>query len=105
MGAITQTPLRDMVVDFSYPYFFTSLGVASKKPSPLSKLMAIVWPFSKQLWICLIVAIVIVIMINWTLIKMEKMSCRKNFTFGKSVQEICQMLLMQGRKYAHVMFI
>ena len=99
MGAITQTPLRDMVVDFSYPYFFTSLGVASKKPSPLSKLMAIIWPFSKQLWICLIVATVIVIMIYWTLMKIDKKSCRKNFSFAKSVQEICQMLLMQGMNY------
>ena len=100
MGAITQTPLRDMVVDFSYPYFFTSLGLASKKPSPLSKLMAIVWPYDKHVWISLMVATVIVIMMHWTLIKIDTESIsRQNFTFGTSVQQICQMLLMQGMKY------
>ena len=96
MGAITQTPIRDRVVDFSYPYFFTSIGITSKKPSPLSKLMAIVWPYNKNVWISLIVATTTFILIHWILSKMEKASSRQKLSFGKSVKEISQMLLMQG---------
>ena len=96
MGAITQTPIRDRVVDFSYPYFFTSMGIMSKKPSPLSKLMAIVWPYNKNVWISLVVATVIFILIHWILSKIEKVRSRRKLSFVKSVQEISQMLLMQG---------
>ena len=96
MGAITQTPIRDRVVDFSYPYFVTSIGIMSKKPSPLSKLMAIVWPYNKNVWISLIVATIIFILIHWILSKMEKASSKQKLSFGKSVKEIGQMLLMQG---------
>ena len=96
MGAITQTPIRERVVDFSYPYFFTSIGIMSKKPSPLSKLMAIVWPYNKNVWLSLIVAIVVFILMHCILSKIEKASSRPKLSFGKSVQEISQMLLMQG---------
>ena len=96
MGAITQTPIRDRVVDFSYPYFFTSIGMMSKKPSPLSKLTAIIWPYNKNVWISLIVASVIVILIHWIILNTDITSARPNFSFGKAVQEISQMLLMQG---------
>ena len=58
--------------------------------------MAIVWPYNKNVWISLIVATIIFILIHWILSKMEKASSKQNLSFGKSVKEIGQMLLMQG---------
>ena len=96
MGAITNTPIRDTVVDFCYPYFFNSLGIMSKKPSPLPKFMAIVWPYEKHVWIALAAAIVTFILLYWTFSKIDKEGYRQNFSFVKSAQEVSQMLVMQG---------
>lgn len=38
-GAITITPVRATVVDFSYPYFEEQVGFICQKPSPLPKVL------------------------------------------------------------------
>ncbi len=50
MGSITRTAIRSTAVDFSYPYFVTSIGLLSKKPGPLPKYGAVLWPFQTELW-------------------------------------------------------
>ena len=37
MGDITETALRDSVVDFSYPYFFTRVGFFTRKRHQFSR--------------------------------------------------------------------
>ena len=101
MGAITQTPIRETVVDFSYPYFFSGLGIMSKKPPPLSKFVAIVWPYKELVWMALTAATAIFIFTYWTFSKIDKEGFRQNFTFGNCVQEISQMLVMQGININH----
>ena len=96
MGLITQTPIRDTVVDFSYPYFFDRLGICSKKPSPLAKFLAIAWPYEDLVWFALASATAMFILSYWAFSKIDKRGFRKNFSLGNSVQEVSQMLVMQG---------
>ena len=65
MGKITLTTLRDTAVDFSYPYFFDRLGFISKKPSPISKLTAILWPYQDIVWITIVAAVPFFSVIYW----------------------------------------
>ena len=52
-GAITATRVRRTAVEFSYPNFFTHIGYYTKKPSPLSKVFAIFWPYDEIIWLIL----------------------------------------------------
>ena len=71
MGEITKTAIRETAVDFSYPYFMTRVGFFTKKPHPVSKLKAILWPFHVYLWICLSVTISIVCIVYWSFAKLR----------------------------------
>ena len=96
MGAITQTPVRDTAVDFSYPYFFTGIGFLSKKPYPLSKFMAIVWPFDMHLWIALIVAVPATAAVYWIFAMLQCSDEIENISIGTSVSQVLQILVYQG---------
>ena len=100
MGKITLTPLRNTAVDFSYPYFFDRLGFISKKPSPLSKLMAILWPFQKIVWVAIVATVPFFALIYWMFSKTQQKGRKSKLSFGAVLQEVSQMLVMQGkRKY------
>ena len=66
------TPLRDTVVDFSYPYFIGRTGFMTKKPSHLPKVMAILWPYDNLVWICLAVTVPTFFLAYWTFSKIDK---------------------------------
>ena len=96
MGPITQTVVRDTAVDFSYPYLLTKIGFITKKPSPLPKVMAIVWPYDTKLWIALLVTLPAICMIYYSYSKLDKRGFEKSFNFGKAVLEAIQILGCQG---------
>ena len=96
IGTITHTFLRDTAVDFSYPYFFNRLGFITRKPSPLPKLMAIAWPYEKNVWIALSVSVPIFILTFWAFSKIDKNRFKQNCSLGKVSLEVSQMLVMQG---------
>ena len=96
MGKITLTPLRDTAVDFSYPYFFDRLGFISKKPSPISKLTAILWPYQDIVWITIVAAVPFFSLIYWMFSKIQQDGRRSELSFGVVLQEVSQMLVMQG---------
>ena len=98
MGKITLTPLRDTAVDFSYPYFFDRLGFISKKPSPISKLTAILWPYQNIVWITIAAAVLFFSFIHWMFSKIQLEGRRKELGFGAVLQEVSQMLVMQGKE-------
>ena len=98
MGIITLTPQRDTAVDFSYPYFFNRLGFISKKPGPLSKLMAILWPYQTFVWITMAVSVPFFSLIFWTFLNLQNEGRGKKLAFGIVLQEVSQMLVMQGMK-------
>ena len=96
MGIITLTPQRDTAVDFSYPYFFNRLGFISKKPGPLPKLMAILWPYQTIVWITMAVSVPFFSLIFWTFLKLQDEGKQKQLQFSSVLQRVSQMLVMQG---------
>ena len=96
MGIITLTPQRNTAVDFSYPYFFNRLGFISKKPLPLTKLMAIMWPYHKIVWATMAVTLPFFSLIFWSFSMIQQEGMTTNIDFGAVLQEVSQMLVMQG---------
>ena len=101
MGIITHTLLRDTAVDFTYPYFFNTLGFIAKKPMPLSKLTAIVWPYQKDVWIAVLVSVPLFILTFWTFSKLCGDELKEYSDLGKVIQEVFQVLVMQGTDTSH----
>jgi hypothetical protein len=67
MGTITRMADRDRAVDFTYPYFVSMVGIISLKPKLLPKHMAILWPFQKEIWMCLVLSLVVGVVAYWML--------------------------------------
>ena len=96
MGAITRTYERDTVVDFSYPYYLTSIGVITKKPTPIPNIKALFWPFGYIVWICLAISVPLFALILLTFSKVDKKGFSHGFNLGKALIQVSQMLVMQG---------
>ncbi|XP_068228646.1 glutamate receptor ionotropic, delta-1-like [Palaemon carinicauda] len=54
---ITITRSREGVIDFSYPYYLESLTLVSRVPREKSKALAVFAPFTSEVWISLVFAI------------------------------------------------
>ena len=102
MGTLNQTPLRDKAVDFSYPYFFTRLGFYTKKPPPIPKLNALLWPYKKEVWIFLALALSAFNVLNLILSKVYMRGFSPSFNLGSVILQACKMLAMQGMKLSNV---
>ncbi|XP_066981434.1 uncharacterized protein [Macrobrachium rosenbergii] len=55
--AISLSALRKTVVDFPYPYFRSPLGLFSRAPKEKSRVLAILSPFTAQVWLGIVVAV------------------------------------------------
>ena len=96
MCGISQTSLRDTVVDFGYPYFMTGMGLLTKKPSKSSKIFAIVLPYDLYVWIGLAMTLPTFALVYWVFTNVQKTGFRQSFTLGKVVSEISQIIVKQG---------
>ncbi|XP_068227656.1 glutamate receptor ionotropic, delta-1-like [Palaemon carinicauda] len=54
--SITQTELRDTVVDFTVPYVIEPLALFSRAPQEKNRVLAILAPFKLEVWVSLIAA-------------------------------------------------
>ena len=99
MGGITRTTIRDTAVDFSYPYFVTRVGFFTKKPSPIPNVKAILGPYGNIVWMALAVSVPAFSLIFFIFSKIDKEAFETNFTLGKAIMEVSQMLVMQGMQY------
>ena len=96
MGAITRTYERDMVVDFSYPYFFTRVGFTTKKPTPIPNIKALFLPYEDIVWIFLASSVPLFAFIVLIFSKVDKKGSPYNFNIGEALMQVSQMLVMQG---------
>ena len=96
MGAITRTSLRDTAVDFSYPYFNVSVGFITRKPSPLPKVMAILWPYRLNVWAAFAVTLVVFNLVNWMVSRIYKKGFSPSFNLGKIILQVSQLTVMKG---------
>ena len=97
MGVITETALRDSVVDFSYPYFFTRVGFVTKKPSQLPKILALVLPYERRVWICLGVGLAAFNLLNWIVSKICQNRFTPSFNLSKVILQVSQKLMTNGK--------
>ena len=102
MSAITLTSIRDTVIDFSYPYFMSGMGFFTKKPSSLTKIFAIFWPYDIYVWIGVAVTLPTFALVYWIFAKVQNTRLKKKFTLGKVISEICQILVNQGKYVEHL---
>ena len=98
MGAITQTSLRETAVDFSYPYLTTRIGFVTRKPSPLPKVMAILWPYRINVWAAFAVTLVGFNLVNWIFSRIYKKGFSPTFNLGKIVLQVSQLTAIKGNK-------
>ena len=98
MGAITRTSLRDTAVDFSYPYFITRVGFVTRKPTPLPKVMAILWPYRLNVWATFAVTLVVFNLVNWIFSRIYKKGFNPTFNLGKIVLQVSQLTAIKGNK-------
>ena len=98
MSGITLTPMRDTVVDFSYPYYITGMTFFTKKPSPLPKIFAIFWPYEINVWISVVVTLPTFALLYWIITKISNTGFRRSMTFGRAASQIGQILVNQGEK-------
>ena len=96
MGAITRTDLRDTAVDFSYPYFITRVGFVTRKPTPLPKVMAILWPYRLNVWAAFAVTLVVFNLVNWMVSSIYKKGFSPSFNLGKIILQVSQLTVMKG---------
>lgn len=64
-GAITITAVRGTAVDFSYPYDEDKIGFVARKPSPLPKYQALMWPFQMDVWLSVAAAMAVFWPLYW----------------------------------------
>ncbi|XP_068229109.1 glutamate receptor-like isoform X2 [Palaemon carinicauda] len=57
-GGVTLTDSRDRVIDFSYPFFQAYLSIFSTPPEQKSRALAVLSPFTYEVWISVIISIV-----------------------------------------------
>ncbi|KAK7085911.1 hypothetical protein SK128_018156 [Halocaridina rubra] len=57
---ITITGLRESVIDFTYPYYLESLTLISRAPAERNRAFAVFSPFTFEVWICIVGAVLAV---------------------------------------------
>ncbi len=113
MGWITRTGVRATAVDFAYPYFVSPVGLISRcfvltphcnrynlclfrKPTPLPKYTAILWPFSSEVWISVGVSLGAFVFIYWAFSLLGPVGYGIDFGFGDSCSQAIMVLLSKG---------
>ena len=96
MGGITRTFLRNTAVDFSYPYFVTTIGFYTKKPPYETRLMALLWPYENRIWIALAIALPAYNFINYILSKVYLKKFCPSFNLGSVIISVSQTIFIKG---------
>ena len=99
LGKITQTFVRNTAVDFSYPYFVTTIGFSTRKPPFKKKLMALLWPYENRVWIALAVALLASNFMNYIVSKVYRKKFCPSFNLGNVMLRVCQTILIKGEAY------
>ena len=96
MGAITQTRIRATAVDFSYPYFIDHVGFITRKPSPVPKVLAIMWPYENITWVAFAMTLLAFNLVNWMVSRIYKEEFSPSFNLGQLVMQVCRLSVVKG---------
>lgn len=105
LSAITMTPAREAVLDFSYPYFFSGLGVAVSSNSDSSVLKDILHfvfsyrtaQYSVAIFTSFVLLLTIVLILNVTVESRGQFSTQRNPTSVKSLNQSITGLLSASK--------
>lgn len=76
MSAITITPERENVVDFSKRYMDYSVGILMRKPEEKINIFSLFAPFDLAVWACIAAAIPVVGVLIFLLNRMQSLRCQ-----------------------------
>ena len=103
MGGITRTGIRATAVDFSQPTFVSSMGLVSRKPAPLPKYLAILWPYTFEMWLLIVIAMVVTALVYYVFSKLGRSSGYGiNLGLWDSCTQITMVLLLQSKCIWHL---
>ncbi|XP_064101097.1 glutamate receptor ionotropic, delta-2-like [Macrobrachium nipponense] len=97
-GGITLTDVRDTVVDFTYPYHYAYMGIFSRAPKEKSRALAVLSPFTLEVWIGIILATLAIgpalFAVTWARTRME--NCKSISSLPQYTFEMFRNLVNQG---------
>lgn len=76
VSAITITPERENVVDFSKRYMDYSVGILMRKPEEKINIFSLFAPFDLAVWACIAAAIPVVGVLIFLLNRMQSLRCQ-----------------------------
>lgn len=76
VSAITITPERENVVDFSKRYMDYSVGILMRKPEEKINIFSLFAPFDLAVWACIAAAIPVVGVLIFLLNRMQTLRCQ-----------------------------
>jgi hypothetical protein len=103
---ITRTAVRMAAVSFSHPYFAAPIGIISRKPHPLPKFLAIMWPFQYEVWLAVLFALLLMGPVYWIFLQVGPKGPVSSI--DDAMVDVLKCLVMQGSYivllYQHIMF-
>ncbi|XP_071745192.1 ionotropic receptor 21a-like [Lepeophtheirus salmonis] len=97
VGSITQTPMREEVIDFSFTTFHTHSTFITRKPAPVPKWKSMFEPFQIELWISLIIAVFGFLFSYFLFLKVSNFE--ESLSFSLSSLNILGSFINQGIKH------
>ena len=98
IGGLTITEPRAKAVDFSYPYFETSVGYLANVPRETSKAMALLGPYHFSVWVPLVVFLIISGPLLWMIARKSKISnFKRKLSISRSYSISFQIVMAQGK--------
>ncbi|XP_076315592.1 putative glutamate receptor isoform X2 [Tachypleus tridentatus] len=90
------TPSRDLAVDFTYPYYVDYVNFIVKAPSEKPRYIAIIRPFTLEVWIAILVSVIVTAVILSLLTKMSFVPQSENWTVSQTIWYFFGALTQQG---------
>jgi hypothetical protein len=100
IGGLTITEPRAQAVDFSYPYFETSVGYFVHVPREMSKAASLLRPYSVNVWIPVLITLVISGPVLWFVAKKSiKTNLKKPLSLWHSYRLNFLIIISQGETF------
>ena len=98
IGGLTITEPRARAVDFSYPYFETSVGYMVNVPRQMSKAAALIRPYDFTVWTPLILLVIVSGPCMWYISRKSRTNFHgRRLSISRSYRITFQVMLSQGK--------
>ena len=101
IGGLTITEPRTKAVDFSFPYFETSVGYLAHVPRELTKAAALLRAYNTNVWLPIVAALIVSGPVMWFLAKKSPTSERR-LSISKCYRTSFQIIMSLGQYELHI---